>query len=59
MVTDQSFKPFSLNSMIDHTQVVGYPLDNMTQFGEMLLDLKKKRPNRKKIIWKSDIAEAY
>jgi hypothetical protein len=37
MVTDHSAGPFSLNSMVDHSLVTGYPLDNMTHIGEMLL----------------------
>jgi hypothetical protein len=41
LVTDQSHGKFSLNSMIDHDQVIGYPLDNMVQFSKMLLNLEK------------------
>jgi hypothetical protein len=37
MVTDHSAGPFSLNSMDDYDLVMGYPLDNMTQLGEMLI----------------------
>ena len=58
-VTDQSSGKYLLNSMIEHEKVTGYPLDNMIQFGEMLLDLKKRNPNSKQVVWKSDIAEAY
>lgn len=58
-VTDQSFGKFSLNSMSEHEKVTGYPLDNMTQFGEMLLDLERREPGRKRVVWKSDISEAY
>jgi hypothetical protein len=59
LVTDQSRGKYSLNSMVDHNCVTGYPLDNMTLFGEMLLDLEKREPGRERLAWKSDIAEAY
>ena len=59
LVTDQSCGNFSLNSMIDHDKVTGYPLDNMTLFGEMLLDLENKEPGQERVAWKSDISEAY
>ena len=48
-----------LNSMITHEKVTGFPLDNMVHFGEMLMDLERKEPGSEKVIWKSDIAEAY
>jgi len=60
MVTDHSAGSFSLNSMIDHEYVTGYPLDNMTHMGEMLLSFRRSAHDDQKIImWKSDIAEAY
>ena len=60
MVTDHSAGPFSLNSMVDRSQVTGYPLDNMTHMGEMLIAHHRSTTNdRKSLIWKSDIAEAY
>ena len=37
MVTDHSASPYSLNSMVNHDQVTGYLLDNMTHMGEMLI----------------------
>ena len=40
LVTDHSANRFSLNSMIDHTQVTGFPLDNMHHLGEILLDIQ-------------------
>ena len=60
MVTDHSAGPFSLNSMVNHDQVTGFPLDNMTHIGEMLI-MHHHLPssNRKTVVWKSDIAEAY
>jgi hypothetical protein len=59
LVTDQSYVKYSLNSMIQHDKVMGYPLDNMVNFGEMLMDLDRKEPGERKVAWKSDIAEAY
>jgi hypothetical protein len=60
LVTDQSAGPFSLNSMVNKDEILGYPLDNMHHLGEMLLQLRQKLgPDRKLTIFKSDIAEAY
>ena len=60
MVTDHSAGPFSLNSMVDHDLVTGYPLDNMTHFGEMLIAHHFSNVyHRRTTVWKSDIAEAY
>ena len=59
LVTDQSYGKYSLNSMIKHEKVTGFLLDNMVHFGEMLMDLEKREPGVEKVVWKSDIAEAY
>jgi len=60
MVTDHSAGQFSLNSMIDHNLVTGYPLDNLTHMGEMLLSYHRwSNSDRKLVMWKSDIAEVY
>ena len=59
LVTDHSAGPFSLNGMIDHSQVTGFPLDNMRHLGEMLLDVRKTVGNVPITLWKSDIADAY
>jgi hypothetical protein len=60
MVTDHSAGPFSLNSMVNHDLVTGYPLDNMTHLGEMLIaHYLSNFDRRKTIVWKLDIAEAY
>ena len=59
LVTDQSCGKHSLNSMVQHECVTGYPLDNLVHFGEMLLDLQRKQPGQVRVAWKSDIAEAY
>jgi hypothetical protein len=45
--------------MIKHEKVTGFPLDNMVHFGEMLMDLERREPGKEKVIWKSDVAEAY
>ena len=60
MVTDHSAGPYSLNSMVNHDLVTGYPLDNMTHMGEMLLENRRLTQGAvDMLIWKSDIAEAY
>jgi len=59
LVNDHRAGPFSLNSMIDHDLITGYPLDNLHQLGHMLLDLHDLMPGLDLIMWKSDIAEAY
>ena len=59
LVTDHSAGPFSLNSMIDHSEVTGYPLDNMRHLGEMLLDVRRSVGDVPMTLWKSDIADAY
>ena len=59
LVNDHSAGPYSLNSMIDHSLVTGYPLDNLHQLGDMLLDLHVLTPGLDLVMWKSDIAEAY
>ena len=59
LVTDQSYGKFSPNSMIKHEKVTGFPLDNMVLFGEMLMDLERREPGKEKIVWKSDVSEAY
>jgi len=60
MVTDHSAGPYSLNSMVDHDLVTGYPLDNITHMGEMLLKNRRSSADTvEMVVWKSDIAEAY
>ena len=59
LVTDQSYGKYSPNSMVNHEKVTGFPLDNMVHFGEMLMDLERREPGVEKVVWKSDIAEAY
>ena len=50
LVTDQSYGKYSLNSMINHDKVTGYPLDNMVHFGEMLMDLERRDPGSEKVV---------
>ena len=59
LVTDHSAGLFSLNGMIDHSAVTGFPLDNVTNLGEMLLDTRRSIGNVPLTLWKSDIADAY
>jgi len=59
LVKDHSAGPYSLNSMINHSLVTSYPLDNLHQLGDMLLNLHVLTPGLDLVMWKSDIAEAY
>jgi len=60
MVTDHSAGRYSLNSMIPHDDIAGYPLDNLKNLGEILLNLREKIGSQVPLIlFKSDIAEAY
>ena len=59
LVTNHSAGIFSLNSMIRREDIAGYPLDNMTHLGEMLLRKKAQFPDEELILFKSDISEAY
>ena len=45
--------------MIDHSQVTGFPLDNVLHLGEMLLDIRHYIGNIPSTLWKSDIADTY
>jgi hypothetical protein len=55
LVTDHSAGPFSLNGMIDHAQVMGFPLDNVRHLGEMLYDVRRSIGNVSLTLWKSDM----
>ena len=59
LVTDHSAGIYSLNSLIDHSLVTGYPLDNLRHLGEVLLDIRRSLGNVSLVLWKSDISEAY
>ena len=54
LVTDHSAGPFSLNNMIDHSCVTGFPLDNMHHLGEMLLDTRRSIGNVPLTLWRSE-----
>ena len=59
LVTNQSVGAHLLNSMIKREDITGYPLDNMTHLGEMLMRKKNEFPGERLVLFKSDIAEAY
>ncbi|KAF8809398.1 hypothetical protein BYT27DRAFT_7222352 [Phlegmacium glaucopus] len=58
LVTDHSAGQFSLNNMIDHTLVTGFPLDNLQHLSE-ILDVRRSIGNVPITMWKSDISKAY
>jgi hypothetical protein len=41
LINDHSVTKHSLNSMINHDQVVGFPMDSLARFGEKLKALRK------------------
>ena len=59
LVTNHSAGDHSLNSMIKREDITGFPLDNMTHLGEMLLRKKAEFPDEELTLFKSDISEAY
>jgi len=59
LVTNHSAGNHSLNSMIKREDIAGFPLDNMTHLGEMLLRKTKEFPDEKLLLFKSDISDAY
>jgi len=59
LVDDLSAGPYSLNSMVDHQCVTGYPLDNLAQLGKMMMKKHYQEPRKQFVAWKSDISEAY
>ena len=59
LVTNHSAGEFSLNSMIRCEDIAGFPLDNMTHLGEMLLRKKADFPDEELTLFKSDISDAY
>ena len=59
LVNDFSAGHFSLNSMVDRQFITGFPLDNLTHLGEILLRRKRENPDMKLVVWKSDVSEAY
>jgi hypothetical protein len=59
MVTHQSAGKYSLNSMIPRDDIVRYPLDNLRHLGEFLLSMHHHDPDSPRVLFKSDVAEAY
>jgi hypothetical protein len=63
LVNDHSASKFSLNSMVSHEKVTGYPMDNLAHYGEDLVDLHRERDSPLEpdslVGWKSDISLAY
>ncbi|KAF8804743.1 hypothetical protein BYT27DRAFT_7225344 [Phlegmacium glaucopus] len=59
LVNNHSAGPFSLNHMIDHSKVTGFPLDNLRHLREILLNIRKSLGNIPLTMCKSDISEAY
>ena len=59
LVNDSSAGPFSLNSMVDHRLITGYPLDSLANFGELLLKRCQQKVGGRFVAWKFDISEAY
>ena len=59
LVTNHSAGIYSLNSMIKWEDICGFPLDNMTHLGEMLLRNKELFPDEELVLFKSDISDAY
>ena len=59
LVTNHSAGVYSLNSMIKREDICGFPLDNMTHLGEMLLKKKKDFPDEELVLFKSDLSDAY
>ena len=59
LVNDLSAGPYSLNSMVDRQFITGYPLDNLSHLGELLLRKMNEKPGRRLVVWKSDVSEAY
>ena len=58
LVVDQSRGPHSLNSTIQKSQVK-VQLDNIHDLGNELLVARKEYPNRKLVLFKSDVKSAY
>ena len=58
LIVDQSRGPNSLNSAISKSQVK-VKLDTVHDLGHKLLDVRKKYPDRKLTLWKSDVKSAY
>jgi hypothetical protein len=45
--------------MVDRQFILGFPLDNLSHLGELLMRKRREKPGAKFVVWKSDVAEAY
>ncbi|KAF9067394.1 hypothetical protein BDP27DRAFT_1422951 [Rhodocollybia butyracea] len=59
LVSHQSAGQYCQNSMIDQTQTKGPRMDTLQQFVPALLDYRRKHPDEKLVVWKSDVTEAF
>lgn len=59
LVNDHSAGPFSLNSMIAREDIAGAKMDSITDLTEALLRYRRSHPNKKLVIFKSDVSAAY
>ncbi|KAJ3751024.1 hypothetical protein DFH05DRAFT_151983 [Lentinula detonsa] len=59
LVANQSAGRYCQNSMVNRTQTRGARLDNLLVFIPQLLAFKKKNPNKKLVLWKSDVSSAF
>lgn len=59
LVNDHSAGPFSLNSMIAHEDIAGAKMDTISDLTEALLRYRRVHPDKKLVIFKSDVSAAY
>ena len=60
LVADHSFGPYSLNAMIPHDDITGYPLGNLKYLGEVLLDFHQTvKLVEPWIMFKPDVSKVY
>jgi hypothetical protein len=59
LVNDHSAGPFSLNSMIAREDVSGAKMDSISDLIGALLRYRKRHPDRKLVLFKSDVSAAY
>ena len=59
LVNDHSAGPFSLNSMIAREDIAGAKMDSIADLVEALLRYRADHPNKKLVMFKSDVSAAY
>ena len=59
LVTDQSNGDYSLNSMINRSDIAGVRLDSIHDLGASLLEYHRHHPDTKLVMFKSDVSQAY